>query len=238
MILLRYNYINQFFLSFSTRLLIAVVFLLTSLILNASQVRGQTAKTIQIKIEGINKLSRSDANEIYRIEAYLNSIITMESRFLQISSIGDYSEGTLSLAKPGKMRLEYDEPNPALLVADGSHLAYFDKELKQVSYFDLQSTQAAILLNEKISFSSGELIITAFERGPSVFRLSLIKGSEPNGGTITLILSDKPLRLKKWTITDAQGIVTNVSLINPKFGNPLNPNLFVFEEPNKDLQNQ
>ena len=226
------------FLRFTNRLIVAVVFFCISLSLNIFQARGQVIETAQIKTEGIENLNQLDSMDVFRIENYLNSITTLESRILQISSAGDFSEGTLFLAKPGKMRLEYDDPNPILLIADGTYLAYFDKELKQTSYFDLQSTQAAILLDKKISFSSGEIFITAFERGPSVFRLSLIKGGDPNGGAMKIIFSDKPLRLKKWTITDAQGIITNVSLVNPRFGHLLNPNLFIFEEPNKDLENQ
>ena len=38
----------------------------------------------------------------------------------------------------------------------------------------------------------------------------------------------------KITITDAQGIVTNISLVNPRFGAPLNPELFTIEMPSHD----
>ena len=222
---------------FATRLVMVAAFSFMGAILSPYQSRAQDVGTAVAKVEGMAHLSRSETMDVFRIQDYLNSIRTMTSRFLQISSAGDYSEGTMSFAKPGKMRLEYDDPNPLLLVADGSNIAYFDKELEQVSYFDLQSTQAAILLNNKISFSSGEIIVTAFERGPSVFRITLVKGSDSLEGTMTIILSDNPLRLKKWSITDAQGIVTNISLINPRFGASLNPNMFIFEEPNKDLEN-
>jgi outer membrane lipoprotein-sorting protein len=231
------TFLHLFFLRFFIRSLTVVVVFFASLHLNTYQASGQNTGSLNFKTVGIVEFSQSDTNDVFRIEAYLNSIKTLKSRFLQVTSAGDYSEGTLSLSKPGKMRLEYDHPNPALLVADGSYLAYFDRELEQVSYFDLQSTQAAILLNNKISFSSGKIAITAFERGPNVFRLTLIKGNNPNGGSMMMIFSDKPLRLKKWTITDAQGILTNVSLISPRFGLPLNPKQFIFEEPKKDLEN-
>ncbi len=220
------------------RYAIAAVILLTVAVFLPAQTGAQGSGATVAGAKGMAKLSRSETIDVFRIQAYLNSIRTLSSRFLQVSSAGDYSEGTLSFAKPGKMRLEYDDPNPALLVADGVNLAYYDKELKQISYYDLQATQAAILLNENISFSSGEIIITAFERGPGVFRLTVIKGSDPLEGNMTLIFSNKPLRLKKWTITDAQGIVTNISLVNPRFGAPLNPDMFSIEMPshNQDIQ--
>lgn len=216
----------------------AAVILLAVAVVGPIQAGAQGPGSTVAGAKGMANLSQSETTDVFRIQDYLNSISTLSSRFLQVTSAGDYSEGTLSFAKPGKMRLEYDDPNPALLVADGVNLAYFDKELKQVSYFDLQATLAAILLNDNISFSSGEIIITAFERGPGVFRLTVIKGSDPLEGNMTMIFTDKPLRLKKWTTTDAQGVVTNISLVNPRFGAPLNPKLFTIERPdlNQDIQ--
>lgn len=189
--------------------------------------------------QGIANLNDTDKSDILRIEAYLNKIKTMEARFLQVSSDGDYSEGDLYLSRPGKMRIEYDPPKPVLIVVNGQNLVYFDKELEQVSYFSLEDTQAEILLRETISFSSEDLIVTRFERGPGVLRLTVIKGNDPLEGNLTLIFSDKPLGLKKWTITDAQGIVTNVSLLGPRFGASLDAKLFDFEPPaDKDLKIQ
>ncbi len=176
-------------------------------------------------------LSDVDRFDLKRIEAYLNGIKTIKARFLQVSSGGDYSEGNLYFAKPGKLRLEYDDPKPILIVSDGVNLTYYDKLLKQISYFDLESTQASILLRERISFSSGDILVTAFERGAAVLRLTVIKGSDPREGNLTLIFSDNPLDLKKWAVTDAQGVITNVSLLGPRFDLPLDPDLFAFVPP-------
>lgn len=182
-------------------------------------------------------LTDADRADLKRIETYLNGIKTMKARFLQVSSGGDYSEGNLYFAKPGRMRLEYDDPKPILIVSDGTYLTYYDKVLRQISYFDLKSTQAAILLQDHISFSSGDILVTAFERGAGVLRLTVIKGSDPLEGNLTLIFSDKPLDLKKWTVTDAQGVVTNVSLLGTRFDLPLDPALFKFEPPQDALFN-
>jgi len=176
--------------------------------------------------QSLANLSPQDRADIGRIEQYLNNIKTLQARFLQISSNGDFSEGTLYFSKPGKMRLEYDDPNPMVIVADGSNLGFYDKELDQVSYFDLDSTQAAVLLRENISFFSKDIIISAFEHGPGVLRLTIIKGGNPLEGNFTLIFADKPLSLKKWTVTDAQGIITNLSLLDPRYGIPLKNDLF------------
>ena len=185
--------------------------------------------------QGIAKLSDADRFDISRIENYLNRIKTLQARFLQVTSDGDYSEGDLYFSKPGKMRLYYDSPSSIVIVSDGVNLGYYDKELEQVSYIDLEWTQASILLRERISFFAGDILVTAFERGPGVLRLTMIKGDDPLEGNITLIFSDHPLGLKKWTITDAQGVVTNISLLGPRFDVPLNPDLFQIELPNESI---
>ena len=47
-------------------------------------------------------LSAADRADVGRIEAYLNRIRTLKARFLQVSSTGDLSEGTLFISRPGK----------------------------------------------------------------------------------------------------------------------------------------
>lgn len=188
--------------------------------------------------QGFAGLSKKDRADIVRIEDYLNTIKTLKARFLQVSSDGGFSEGMLYFSKPGKMRLEYDDPNPTVIVADGINLGFYDRKLDQVSYIDLDDTPASILLGENISFSSGDITVTAFKRGPGVLRLTVNKGNDPLEGNMTLIFSDRPLALKKWTVTDSLGVVTNISLLNPRFGMPLGQRLFEIELTPDILKNQ
>ena len=176
-------------------------------------------------------LSAADRADVGRIEAYLNRIGTLKARFLQVSSTGELSEGTLFISRPGKLRIEYDPPVPILIVASGGVLTYFDKELEQVSEIDLQSTPAGILIGENISFFSGDFTLTRFKRRADVARVTLVRTEDPQEGSLTLIFSDRPLTLRKWIVTDAQGVKTTVSLLKTRFGLPLNPDLFTFEAP-------
>ncbi|MCH7693935.1 MAG: outer membrane lipoprotein carrier protein LolA [Proteobacteria bacterium] len=176
-------------------------------------------------------LSAADRADIGRIEAYLNRIGTLKARFLQVSSTGELSEGTLFISRPGKLRIEYDPPVPILIVASRGVLTYFDKELEQVSEIDLDSTPAGILVGENISFFSGDFTLTRFKRQADVARVTLVRTEDPQEGSLTLIFSDRPLTLRKWIVTDAQGVKTTVSLLKTRFGLPLNPELFTFEAP-------
>jgi outer membrane lipoprotein-sorting protein len=178
------------------------------------------------------QLSAEDKAEIGRIENYLNGLKTLEARFLQVTSTGEYSEGRLHLDRPGRLRIEYDPPVPVLIVANRGLLTYYDKELEQVSHVPLGSTPAGILVREKISLLSDEFMITGFERESQALRISLTRASDPQEGSLALVLADRPLELKKWMVTDAQGVVTTVSLLDARTGIEFDPKLFEFVDPN------
>ena len=175
-------------------------------------------------------LSASDKTDVARVEAYLNAMTTLQARFLQVASSGAYAEGDIYISRPGKLRIEYDPPVPVLMVSAGNWLIYYDKELEQVSYLGMDSTPARYFVSEKFDFG-GEITVTGFERRRGVLRLSLVKSDDPLEGSITLVFRDRPLALKKWVITDAQGIETTVSLLGVRSGHDLNPDLFRFADP-------
>ena len=175
-------------------------------------------------------LSASDKADVARVEAYLNAMTTLQARFLQVASSGAYAEGDIYISRPGKLRIEYDPPVPVLMVSAGNWLIYYDKELEQVSYLGMDSTPAGYFVSEKIDFG-GEITVTGFERRRGVLRLSLVRSDDPLEGSITLVFRDRPLALKKWVITDAQGIETTVSLLGVRSGHDLNPDLFRFGDP-------
>ncbi|HEY9164453.1 MAG TPA: outer membrane lipoprotein carrier protein LolA, partial [Magnetovibrio sp.] len=62
------------------------------------------------------------------------------------------------------------------------------------------------------------------------------RSDDPAEGSLTLVFESKPLQLRKWSVTDAQGITTTVSLLGPKFGVNLANDLFKVE--NKLLQSK
>ncbi|MBL6928819.1 MAG: outer membrane lipoprotein carrier protein LolA [Rhodospirillales bacterium] len=177
------------------------------------------------------KLSEADRAAVGRIEEYLNSVSTLESRFLQASSNGSYAEGKMYLSRPGKMRLQYDPPVPILIIVAKGNLIYVDKELQQVSYVDANDTPAGFLVREEISLFGDDLIITGLMREAQTLRLSLVRAKDPLEGALTLVFSDRPMQLKKWVVTDAQGVTTTVSLMGARVGAKIDPELFVFRDP-------
>ena len=175
-------------------------------------------------------LTAADRADLTRAQNYLNGIGTMQSRFLQASSNGAYAEGTLTLSRPGKMRLEYDPPVQMLIVADGTWLIYKDLELDQISYLPLDSTPAGIIVREKMSFFDDDLNVKKVDRGPGVLGIT-VTGKDPDEGTMTLVFSDKPLALKKWIVVDPQGVKTSVSLLSSRYDVSVDRKLFIVKQP-------
>lgn len=175
-------------------------------------------------------LSEQDRADIARVEEYLNAIRTLSARFMQISDAGGTAEGKLYLSRPGKLRLEYDPPVPILLVANSGFLIHYDKQLKAVTHLPIDSTPAGLLVREHVALS-GDVAVTSVERGPGSLRVTVIQSKDPQAGRITLVFSERPFALSNWQVTDAQGSVTRVALIEPRSGMALDPSLFRFTDP-------
>jgi len=175
------------------------------------------------------QLTKEEQAWVDKIEIYLNKLKTVKSRFAQASSNGAVAEGNVFLKKPGRMRFEYDPPIPVLMVADGWWLGYYDLELEQVSHTLLSSTPADFLVDEKISFK-GDVIVTGFARQGNFVSLTLVGKGDGEEGVMTVSFKTNPLKLHQWSVTDAQGLVTDVTLVDPKFGIPLPKDLFVLND--------
>src|SRR5215469_17639431 len=139
-------------------------------------------------------LTSDQKADVDRVQAYLNGIRTLASRFEQASGDGGTATGKLWLARPGRMRFEYDSPVPVLLVANGKNIFYYDKELQQVSELRVEDTPAGFLLRDQIALS-GDVTLTRFEHNPGAVRLTMVETREPGQGSATLVLDDKPLQL-------------------------------------------
>lgn len=175
-------------------------------------------------------VSAADRAELSRIEDYLNSLDTIKSRFVQANPDGSYSEGTMYLRRPGKLRFEYDPPDQYLIIASDSWFMYVDRDLDQPTYLPLEKTPAYFILRPTFHFGDN-LQVTSLEKGENVIRIELVQASEPEAGQVMLIFTENPLELRKWRVIDAQGSLTDTTLINPRFGVPLSDQLFEYTEP-------
>lgn len=206
-------------------LLIAAALLAAPVVAPVAPAAAQTATPAPAK------LSADEKKALDRVEAYINGLDTMKSRFLQLSSDGGQAEGTIWLDRPGGLRIEYDDPTPVLIVADGEFLNYWDRDLQQATYLDLDDTPAAVLVDENLSFADDKITVTDFEQARGVVRVTVLRTERPHEGRLTFVFESDPLKLRKWVVVDAQGVTTEVSLLDPRFGMELEKKLFQFSAP-------
>jgi len=175
-------------------------------------------------------LTAQDRADVTRVEAYLNGLRTLQSRFLQVAPDGGITEGNAWIERPGRMRFEYDPPSPLLLVAGRGDGMFYDKQLKQVTHFSLSATPLGILLSDNLKLT-GEVTISGIERLPGQIHVSMFRTKSPGDGSMTLVFADNPLSLRQWAITDPQQRETTVSLFRVTLGGRFDQKLFETADP-------
>ena len=168
---------------------------------------------------------------VKRLENYLTELGTLVADFTQIAPDGAIASGTFFLQRPGKMRWQYDPPNPILMLSNGSYLTYYDYELEQVNDIPLDETLAGFLARPDIRFSSDAIRIVDLREGAGSIRITLQQVNDPENGTLTLEFADKPLELKNIVLMDKLQQVTRIALSNQRYGQELDASLFTFDDP-------
>ena len=172
------------------------------------------------------------AEDIAKVESYLNNIKTLSARFVQNTSNGAMAEGDIYVAKPNKIRMEYAEPESILIVGNGDYIVYNDKELDQVTNIDYKDIPASLLLANDVKIDGKNIKVEDFHKDGGMTSISL-KYAKGNTGPITLMFSNQPFELKQWKIIDPQGIEVSVSLYNQAVDEDINSDMFKFKRDNK-----
>ena len=165
-----------------------------------------------------------DTELLDRIETYLDSITSLESRFVQTNQDLTRLAGSFQLKRPHFLRFAYDDP-PTLIVARGQRLMFRDGETGEITQSSVDGTPAEFLLRPQIRFAD-EVRVTAMERDSGLVVVTLESADEAGTGSLSLILSEDPLALEQWLVHDAQGLVTRVTLVSPRFDVELDNSLF------------
>lgn len=174
------------------------------------------------------------ASRLERIEQYLNSIESLSASFTQQGPGGQVAQGTLSLERPGKLRFDYGEDMPILIVSDGTTLTFVDYDVGQVTRWPVSDTPLGLLAAEKVDFRSDmvRLEVTAGPLPHLTMVLVGVKGQE-DLGYLELTFAEKAqeMSLLGWEAIDAQGYVTRVSLENVQTGTDFASDQWAFRDP-------
>lgn len=167
---------------------------------------------------------------IPEVESYVNSIRTMQARFVQSNPNGSIVQGTLYLSRPGKMRFEYDAPSQLKIVADGLQVTMWDPPNRDFGQWPIGWTAATFLVKDPLRLS-GDLTVEKNERVNGLSELTLVQTRKPQEGRVIVKLADNPMALRGWTIIDGRNNRVDVTLTDVKTGIQLASSLFKYDGP-------
>jgi outer membrane lipoprotein-sorting protein len=166
----------------------------------------------------------SFANPIKAIEKKVNSTQSWQSDFIQTTNGTTIEKGKLYVEKPGKLRFIYND-SPYSIYADGKNLIYYDENIKQPTYIELDKTPAALLLKNNLKFIDfGAIQNIEKDAGKITLIMEL-----PDGSVINLYFDSETLLLKGWDLKDFQNNHIQVSLFNTQVNQPVGKEIFTFK---------
>jgi outer membrane lipoprotein-sorting protein len=168
--------------------------------------------------------------EVAQVEQYVNSIRTLQARFVQNNPNGAIVQGTLYISRPGRMRFEYDPPSQLKVVADGWQVTMWDPVNRDFGQWPIGWTAASFLTKEPFKLS-GDLAVQKIDRANGLLELTIVQVRKPQEGKVIVRVAENPMQLRGWSIIDNRGNKVDVSLNDVKTGLPLAASLFKYDGP-------
>ena len=170
--------------------------------------------------------------DLARIDAAMNATHSFQGDFRQVAPNGAVSQGKIWLQRPGKVRFEYADPSPLLIVSDGVTLVQNDRQLETFDRVPLSATPLNYFLKENINLAE-DTEVTALQKLPGQWIVTARDGSGQQEGAITLVFDSETLALQTWIIADDFGGATRVQLANLQYNGRIEPKKFILREDNR-----
>ncbi|MBD1546485.1 outer membrane lipoprotein carrier protein LolA [Roseibium aggregatum] len=170
-------------------------------------------------------LSKEETKTLEDVNAYFNSVKTMNGDFVQFGPEGSQSDGKFYIARPGKVRFYYNPPAKLDIIADGKSVSVKDRKMATQDIWPLSQTPLRFLLADNIDLQKDTNVTNVLVEDDLV-TVTLTDQTTFNSGVLTLIFDAKTYELKQWTVRDAQGYETSVAVYNVVANGPTNPDLF------------
>ncbi len=177
------------------------------------------------------------AENLQKIESYLNNIKSLEATFVQMASNGATAEGRIFIKKPNKIRMEYAEPTNVLIVGDGDFIIYNDLDLDQITHIDYNDIPATLILSDKVKIDGKKIKVVDFYQDSGSTLITLDYAEKGDIGPITLVFSNNPMELKQWKIVDPQSVEVSVSLYDTVKDHDIKDDVFKFKNKKKSSRN-
>ncbi|MGI9351625.1 MAG: outer-membrane lipoprotein carrier protein LolA [Rhizobiaceae bacterium] len=169
------------------------------------------------------------------ISNHFTSVPTMTGEFIQFGPNGEQTGGTFYIHRPGRIRFNYEDPSPIMVVSNGKTLAVNNKKLKTWSYFPLKKTPLSLLLSNSIKIDDKS--IKTIDAREDITTVVMGDKNIFGDSEITLLFDPQTQDLRQWTIKDAQGKETSVMIFNVEKNIKIPQKLFKISNKRKQKNN-
>lgn len=196
-------------------------------------VRAQGVQTVAPGVDAAGSPQAADD-----VKRWLRETKSLKAAFVQQGVDGKLVRGTFTMQQPGRMRFDYEPSVEMLIVADGKSVYFIDYEVRQLSRYPLKETPLAPLLKLE---GLDELDLEAIEvrEGPMAGTIAATSRDKKHReyGVLTMmferITPGGELALRAWTVLDAQGNLTQITLQNARENVQVADNAFKFKDPRR-----
>lgn len=161
--------------------------------------------------------------------AALAAAETASGKFMQTNVDGTITTGTFALNRPGRMRFDYDDPTPILIVSDGTTVAMEDSELETVDRIPIGATPLGLILATDLNVDEDVEVLNILENEERIG----IRVSDASGeleGTLTMVFDKVSYDLLGWLTVDGNFQTTVVDLVDVETNVRVDPRLFRLNE--------
>ncbi|MDJ0612567.1 MAG: outer membrane lipoprotein carrier protein LolA [Rhizobiaceae bacterium] len=168
---------------------------------------------------------------VQEISNHFASVPTMTGEFIQFGPTGEQTGGKFFIQRPGKIRFEYEDPSPLMVVSNGKTLGVRNKKLKTWQYIPLRKTPLSLLLSKEIKITDKS--VRSVDARDDVTRVVMGDKNLFGDSEITLLFDPNSYDLRQWTIRDNQGKETSVMIFNVEKNVDISRKMFQLKASNK-----
>ena len=160
----------------------------------------------------------------------------MTADFTQTDRNGQVVTGVLTLKRPGRIRFQYQQGYPVLIVADGGALTFIDYSVRQVQRWPIKNSPLGVLLDPDRDLTT--YATAAPSADPRLLSVEVRDRRHPEYGRLTLAFARDAkapagLLLQGWVQLDSQNHRTVIRLSDQRFNAPVAENAFAWVDPRR-----
>jgi outer membrane lipoprotein-sorting protein len=187
-----------------------------------------------VALAGLSTATPAQNTDLSAVSRHLQGVSSMTAAFRQTDREGKVLDGTITLKRPGRIRFQYQQGVPILIVGDGKALTFIDYQVAQVQRWPIGNSPLGVLLDPSRDISRFAKVVASTD--PKVVVVEARDPKRPEFGLITLAFTRRDsapagLMLEGWVTRDSQGNRTSIRLSNQRFNVAVSDEAFKWRDP-------